>query len=703
VASVISCVPAFIFSSEWFNPIIMSDPQDETTGPMTEPHISTGVSLRLLWRAFFMVAVLPALVLVFYIAAPFWLESKIRPEIIDGIDSSSQITLAQKTELKERFSKVSLRKLCIATPPGFEDLRGILSPNVVDNFKRQHWCMMLSILLLGGLAVGIGTIWVLNGIAVESLDRLITCYRWSWRIAMTMALIQLLILIPLITYGVFEFTILLFNRIIPMLLFGIAFGGVVALLKSIQVLLRKPCLAFQEPMSRDVSPEEAPGLWQVVRQCAEVLQTEPPDRIIIGMNFNFFATEMVVINDSGQSGGRTLFMSYPLLKHLSAEEIISVIGHELGHFIGEDTRMTREFSPMKFKVHATLETMCQSGWVGWPSCQLLGVFDQCFLEAEQAASRKRELLADEKAVAITSPDIFARALLKIHVLSDAYVAGLHDMDNEPSPKHLSSSLLAIVREKLLPDPGFWAGLLEKSFPHPLDSHPPLRIRMEALGLNIGTEEAQAMVMEETESAYDCWFADRDDLFAGITSQAEEVAGKYRAQSKVDHADYQTDEGRRLLDHHFPEIRWRLKPTDLKTAVSMVVVFLMMFGLGLVMIPGTLGKTLFVIVMTALLVFGLVVLRNKRNGEFVLSPDGIRYTGWTRPLCFCDVHEITTRENNSMVTVTFWLNQKQPPYQRFSIPGISVRSVEFPLNSIEGNPETLFQVIHRYHSRQMDPC
>jgi Zn-dependent protease with chaperone function len=166
-------------------------------------------------------------------------------------------------------------------------------------------------------------------------------------------------------------------------------------------------------MSREVTPEDAPELWQAVKDAARKLQTTPPDRIIIGMQFNFYVTELAVLHDAGRAEGKTLYLSYPLLKQLSADEVLAIIGHELGHFIGEDTRMTREFYPLRYKNHETMVAMARSGWVGWPSFQFLNFFGWCFGETEQAASRARELLADKKAAELTTAQTAAHALVRL--------------------------------------------------------------------------------------------------------------------------------------------------------------------------------------------------------------------------------------------------------------------------------------------------
>ena len=161
----------------------------------------------------------------------------------------------------------------------------------------------------------------------------------------------------------------------PLLLQLMIFVGISSLFTICAALFKETPSAFVESMAREVSPAEAPELWQSIRTSAEHLRTEPPDRLIVGLDLDCYVTELAVVLESGLIEGKTLYLSLPLMKQLSEEEILSVIGHELGHFIGEDTKLTHEFYPLHFKVRTLMKEMA-SGWIfSWPSLQLLYFFD----------------------------------------------------------------------------------------------------------------------------------------------------------------------------------------------------------------------------------------------------------------------------------------------------------------------------------------
>jgi Zn-dependent protease with chaperone function len=488
--------------------------------------------------ALFKSLLIPVLLLVFFFAAPYWLNDKLRTQITSAVNADPNLSSFDREDRLEKVARLDFQQVCLNPPAGLEKLHdNLVRAGVAATYQRLRWGLILSTLLVAGLAVAIGAILALNEKAKKSRAALIRGYQLSWKIGMAAALAKVFLLIPLLAYGTFEFTILLFGGYLPKLLVVIVVGGLFALWKSATILLKKVPLEFKERMSREVTPAEAPELWQAVREAAQHLQTSPPDHIVIGLQFNFYVTELAVCHDAGRAEGKTLYLSYPLLKQLSADEVLAIVGHELGHFIGEDTRMTREFYPLRLKVRATMLAMARSGWVGWPSFQFLNFFGWCFGETEQAASRLRELLADQKAALLTSARTAANALIRFQVATEAFQRGLADAIKNKIENPWNIPLQAVVQEKLAGDSTFWSQLFEKHTPHPLDSHPPLKARLEALGQIVSPDDARNIALTTSESAYAKWFSTHDALFTNLAQQAEKLMGKARLAT----ADYATQE------------------------------------------------------------------------------------------------------------------------------------------------------------------
>jgi len=321
----------------------------------------------------------------------------------------------------DKFSIPNFQSVSLSDSPENADLKAsLVRTGISATFHRLRWGLILSVALVVIMAASFAATTLLNQKARKSRDELITAYRLSWKIGIAAAMLEVALLVPLLAYGFFQFTLLLAGHYFPKLLAVIIIGGLVALWRCAGILLKSVPLVFDEHLSRAVTAQEAPELWEAVSGAAHRLRTAPPDNIVIGMQLNFYVTEMAVRLSSGAVSGRTLYLSYPLLKQLAPEEVLAVAGHELGHFIGDDTRLTREFYPLRFKARATMLMLARSGWACWTSLHFLNFFTLCFAETEQQTSRARELLADQKAAELTSPQTAARALVRFSVMAEAF-------------------------------------------------------------------------------------------------------------------------------------------------------------------------------------------------------------------------------------------------------------------------------------------
>jgi Zn-dependent protease with chaperone function len=649
---------------------------------------------------------IPSVSLAFFLTAPYWLDRHVHSQFYDAIDQSGDLSPSDKQQRKEDYAQISFREVCSDhSPPQYADLRKDLDDDgVVDDFQRLLWGLDLSVILVGVLVAAMTGIFALNQRAKKSQDALIVNYRLSYRIATAVSLFNVALSIPLLAYGSFEFMCLLADEYSIKLLAAIVLGGVAVLWSSVAILLKKVPLEFQEPMARELAPEEAPELWQVVRAAAGRLQTAPPDRIISGIQMNFYVTELAVKHDHGRVEGRTLFLSYPLLKQLSEDEVLAIIGHELGHFIGQDTRLTREFYPLKFKVHSVMMVLAQVVWVGWPSLELLNFFTWCFEETVQATSRARELLADAKGASLTSPRVMARALIKLQVALEIFQRNLasalrHHAAQAPDPMNID--LKSSIQQNLATDTAFWTQLFEKKLPHPLDTHPSLHIRLEGLGQMVTPDEARAMALEDAGTAHARWLAERETLFTELSTQAEQAIVKMRAQAQITDADYQTPEGKALLDQHFPEIIWSSKPVSFWLMGVLFGCLLTLLVLSLIF----LGDVLIIgLVSLPVLLVGTIIYahwKTHRGTRFILNVEGVHYTGWKHPLRFQDLEKVMTLSVNGALNLVFHFKQRQTSPVRFNPNFFKVKSVTFPLARLQEKPPIVAQTVFRYFIRQTE--
>ncbi|HWI61800.1 MAG TPA: M48 family metalloprotease [Symbiobacteriaceae bacterium] len=316
----------------------------------------------------------------------------------------------------------------------------------------------------------------------------------------------------------------LMEVVFPKIILIVAFGAVVGLYMTGKGVLR----TFERPvvhtLARSVSPERHGRIWAYVSEVAGRMGVAPPTRIIAGLEPNFFVTEADVHTLDGKHQGRTLYLSLPLSRILTVRELGAIIGHELGHFRGEDTRFSQRFYPIYHGATEALRGLAENmnhfakTVALWPAAALLALFLESFAEAESHLSRQRELVADQAGAEAAGVAAIAGALVKIHAFSDQWQVVWERMrqalgQREPLP-NASLAFSACTQEadgeKLL------EGLDQQRVAHPTDSHPPLGARLEALGLSLRDVADQALVASPEAPASDL-FGDVEALEETLTA------------------------------------------------------------------------------------------------------------------------------------------------------------------------------------------
>lgn len=250
-------------------------------------------------------------------------------------------------------------------------------------------------------------------------------------------------------------------------------------------------------MGQSLSAQQAPQLWEFVTGIARQTHARMPDKVVVGLNEGFFVTEHPVALTNGQQlgEGRVLYLPLPYMSFMLRDEVAAVIAHELGHFTGDDTAYGQHFAPIYHALANSILAVTNEhdadddGWRAWISgpASLFGKwFLRSFDEAVHHWSRKRELAADAFSAQVAGNLPAASALLRSAVLHGVIEEAL--ACNREAPAHQREGVLPMVRrlvnERGLPDP---REHLEDQQAHPLDTHPPLRARLQALGVAITPE------------------------------------------------------------------------------------------------------------------------------------------------------------------------------------------------------------------------
>jgi Zn-dependent protease with chaperone function len=235
---------------------------------------------------------------------------------------------------------------------------------------------------------------------------------------------------------------------------------------------------------KTLTEADAPLLWRRIRHMAKRLKTAPPDNLVAGIDTNFFVTEAPLTVGRQQLKGRSLFVSIPLLRVLSVPEADAVLGHELAHFRGGDTRARAQLGPKLQQFDYYVQGMRDAGFtvVVYYIMQLYRMVFQIALSRD---SRAREFKADRAAAKLVSAQAIIQSLVKIAAYAH-YRSSTELGISEAVAKGLRPYAASI---------DFVDDMRTAHIPHPFDSHPPLVQRMRQVGHPVDPDEYRAIVLD----------------------------------------------------------------------------------------------------------------------------------------------------------------------------------------------------------------
>jgi Zn-dependent protease with chaperone function len=232
------------------------------------------------------------------------------------------------------------------------------------------------------------------------------------------------------------------------------------------------------------------------------------------MEPNFFVTEAKVICLDGEMKGKSLYLSLPFCRALTKEELTAIIGHEMGHFVGEDTIWSKKFYPIYRGSIETVNTLYSSSnsnnnngliqLAFLPALYFMNFFISSFEKAEKEIGRERELNADKIGVRLTSPEIMATGLLKAHIYPHAWQFTQQKMKEALIEGKQLINLSTFFRSvcELIPSDFMHDNIGKSSTPHPTDSHPPLATRLNNIGVQLSAIYSHGIKLPTSDIAID---------------------------------------------------------------------------------------------------------------------------------------------------------------------------------------------------------
>lgn len=320
----------------------------------------------------------------------------------------------------------------------------------------------------------------------------------------------------ILTYGAYLAESTAIQRVHFVLIGGIGLGALVAAMKLIQSSFRLASKQKHSVVGTTLNSTSHPVIFSFVQDIAKKLGASPPDNIVVGLEPNFYVTsaDVKVIGDDLVLTGETLFLSLPLTRIFTQEEIKAVIGHELGHFRGQDTYYSRKFSPVYAGlVHAVsaMETEeadnNSSSIAKIPAFVLLSYMLDIFHRNISIIGREREFDADKAATEVAAPIALATSLLKISLYANAWNSlekmAISRLEQKKTTRNMSQLFSFTVKydinKESLPD--VLSSISQKTISHPTDSHPPTANRIQQLGVPLESIDPSLLLMP-TESGID---------------------------------------------------------------------------------------------------------------------------------------------------------------------------------------------------------
>ena len=361
------------------------------------------------------------------------------------------------------------------------------------DFGALYW---VSITAIGCGLLVLLMIYGASAFAGQNRRRLASTFGPSVRVMMIALAASVICQAALFVVGIFLGESSLIGRVHGGLLLAVSLGALAASFTLVTASLK---FLRNSPMTvrgAQLLAEEEPKIWGAVRLCAEKLGAVVPDNIVVGLEPNFYVTssDINLIGKGGEIKGNTLYVSSTLMRILTVGELTAIIGHELGHFRGEDVHFSTKFAPTYSRLGHALVGLATddegaSALAKVPALAAISTSLNRFAIAERAISRDREFAADAAGAEATSAHELANALLKVCAMSAFWNSltqwNISELEQGRFYDRLTESFCAICKtqsseldwSKTMDD------LLATQQPHPIDTHPPLSQRIAAVGVS----------------------------------------------------------------------------------------------------------------------------------------------------------------------------------------------------------------------------
>ncbi|QJR14075.1 M48 family metallopeptidase [Usitatibacter palustris] len=456
-------------------------------------------------------------------------------------------TYAQRSAEK-RF-QVALEKVTIPAvraklPDTFAEYCGAaafdIDRKVSDDCGSRPHIARLKVLSFSALLAGLlllGAIALAARAAANDRNLLLRLFAPGIRIVLYALFGLILVQGFIASYGFMVLESALIGRVHIFVVLAIGLGALLGSFTMLRAGLSISKRATSTVIGEAVHRKDQPLVWKFVDRLAERLKATPPKNIVVGLDPTFYVTSAdVIVRPKGFPHQQsTMYLSLPLMRILTLPELTAVIGHELGHFRGEDTKFSLGFYPVYAgtgRALAALESHSfEGGWQSlalWPGVAVLGFFYEAFAQAESAIGRDRELEADKCGASVANAEAIATSLLKVGAYAPAWGDVQQTIAESIQGKGMCppNASLAFVQKALSgPVPKVDDVAMEDAIAHPTDSHPPTIDRIRALKVDLTAIRAKALVVDPAASSVKL-FVGADQIEERLTEIERQMIADY---------------------------------------------------------------------------------------------------------------------------------------------------------------------------------
>lgn len=496
-----------------------------------------------------LIFVVPAAGLAFFLHAEGRFDAQARESLVGQINQDHRLSAEARAQAIKQASTLRFSRL-IQDPKIADKVDGTLR----FNYATFRWMIRLSALsiLASVLVFALAGVCVLSSLSSQRMQY------WSlsvgWQVLRIYAAFQTLAQ-GIVAVGLSFWVTALWAHMYSVKL--IAIVGILAIVGMVTVLA---AIFKRVDMTFGVEGtllDSARGgrFFEELGAIARKVGTLPPDQVIVGIDDNFFVTEVPVQVEGKKISGRTLFASLSLLKQLDAAEADGVLAHELAHFSGSDTFYSKKIAPLLARYQRYLEALYHGG-VGRLVFPVMYCFRALFELSLQQRARQREFRADRIAAETTSPRDVAGALLRV----GAYSKFRNDVQQNLFKEERVLETANIAEQIAAGFPAFalrFAGehnIGELRASHPFDSHPSTADRMEAVGVQLSPATAESLLGRPGDGG---WYRMIDNAEEIERQQWNDFESKFRQAHETSLAYRflpETEEENAVVVKAFPEIR-----------------------------------------------------------------------------------------------------------------------------------------------------